>query len=259
MPKTYQWRAATDYRSTTTLSWGVTPNDKSDWQTETPSGTAISGTWTYWYRDANVMVGGGYNDANSSRVAVSITDSWTANIDNRNNLTIVLTTTLNSIVRDDLRGSNVDSPGRQIRAYTEQGGAEIFSYTDNALASAHPILTTPIAVTQRTLVIPPESSTSVQSSLYYHNETVGLPSYDDIWLGVQFRNPLPKETIPGETYYNNDWWSHNRLTGTAKIFNGTEWTVMKNTDGGVGTEDPPLIKWSDSWRNMRTIGRDSGV
>lgn len=256
MPKTYQWRAATDYRSTTTLSWGVTPSDKSDWQTETPSGTAISGTWTYWYRDANVMVGGGYNDANSSRVAVSITDSWTANIDSRNNLTIVLTTTLNSIVRDDLRGSNVDSPGRQIRAYTEQGGTEIFSYTDNALASAHPILTTPIVVAQRTLVIPPESSTSVQSSLYYHNEVVGLPSYDDIWLGVQFRNPLPADYRPGATWNGSNWMSHNRDNGAAGIYNGSSYAELRTVDGGSGTDNPPYIRHSDAWKNMRLVGNE---
>lgn len=256
MPKTYQWRAATDYRSTTDLSWGVIPSGQSDWQTATPSSTAMGDTWTYWYRDANVMVGGVYSDANSSRVAISVTDSWTASIDNRNNLTIVLTTTLNSIVRDDLRGSNANSPGRQIRAYTEQGGTEIFSYTDNALASAHTILDSPIVIAQRTLVIPPESSTSVQSSIYYHNETIGLPSYDDIWLGVQFRNPLPKDYVPGATWNGSNWMSHNREGGTAGIYNGSSYAEMRTVDGGSGTDNPPYIRHSDAWKNMRLIGNE---
>lgn len=251
MAKTYQWRAATDYRSTTDLSWGVTPSDKSDWQTATPSSTAVSGTWTYWYRDANVMVGGAYSDANSSRVAVSVTDSWTATIDNRNYLTVTLTTTLNSIVRDDLRGSNVASPGRQINVYTAQGGTEIFSTTDNSLNTAHTILGTPIVVSQRTLVIPPESETSVQSSLYYHNATVGLPSYDDIWLGVQFKNPLPKDYRPGSTYSNGAWHSHNRDGGWTGIWDGSSFKEMRTYDGAVGTDNPPLIKHSDAWKNQR--------
>lgn len=254
--KIYQWRAATDYRSTTSLSWGVTPSDKSDWQTENPSDTAIGDTWTYWYRDANVMVGGVYSDANSSRVAVSVTDSWTATVDNRNYLTIRLTTTLNSIVRDDLRGTNVASPGRQINVYSAQGGQEIYSTTDTGLDTAHTILGSPIVISERTLVIPPESETSVQSSLYYHNATVGIASYDDIWLGVQFKNPLPRDYRVGSTWNGSAWMSHNREGGAADIRNSSSWNTMRTYDGGVGTDNPPYIKHSDAWKNQRLTGNE---
>lgn len=251
MAKTYQWRAATNYRSTTDLSWGVTPNDKSDWQTETPSSTALSGTWSYWYRDANVMVGGVFSDANSSRVMVNVTDSWTASIDNRNYLTITLTTTLNSIVRDDLRGTNAASPGRDISVYGEQGGSLIYSTTDTGLDTAHTILGSPIVLSQRTLVVPPESETSMQSSLYYHNATVGISSYDDIWLGVQFRNTLPRDYRAGSTYSNNAWHSHNRDGGWAGIWDGSTFKEMRTYDGGVGTDNPPYIRHSNAWKNQR--------
>lgn len=103
MAKTYKWKADTTYQSDTSLSYGVTPSTQTDWQTAEVG--AKSGTWTYWYRDANVAGPGGYTDDNSSRVAVSLTETWTATISSTNYLTITINTIINSVVRDDLPGS----------------------------------------------------------------------------------------------------------------------------------------------------------
>lgn len=68
------------------------------------------------------------------------------------------------------------------------------------------------------------------------------------------------DSIPGKIYNGaNKWLSHNRpVDGHAKLYTGSSWgNDMKNVEGGVGTNDPPLIKHTDTWRNMRTIGEYS--
>lgn len=255
MAKTYEWRATTSYRGDApSLSHGATPSTWESWQTA-EAGAQAPGSITYWYRDANISGPGGFTDANSSRVAISVTDSWTASIDNNNNLTIVLTTTLNSIVRDDLRGSNQDTPGRNINVYREQGAAPIFSYTDTQLASAHTILGSPIVLAQETLVLPPGQGAE-RSSLYVHNQTVGASSYDDIWAGIQFKNPLPADYRPGERKISGVWSSHNRNGGVcSRKVNGT-WVELRTLDGGVGTGNPPSIKTSGTWYNQKKVGQE---
>ena len=254
--KTYKWKADTTYKSDTSLSYGVIPTSHTGWQTE-QAGTQ-SGSWTYWYRDANVGPGGVYSDANSSRVAVNITESWTASIDNRNNLTIVIDSTINSIVRDDLRGQNVDSPGREIRIYREQGGYPVLTLTDSQLASAHTIFTGPQALDRYTFTLAPGESLQ-RSSLYLHNQTIGYQSYDDIWFGVLFMNDLPATAIPHAVLGadRETWLSHNRTGGDLRIWNGTRWTDnLENTDWGEGYGDPPSVLKNSKWLNARVIGRE---
>ena len=252
--KTYKWKADTTYQSTTTLSYGVVPTDHTGWQTE-GTGTQPSRTWTYWYRDANVSGPSGFTDVNSSRTAISLTESWTASIDNRNNLTITLSTILNSVIRDDLRGVNQDTPGRNITIYREQGGSPVLSLTDNQLASAHTIWSGPMVLEQYTFTLAPGESLQ-RSSLYLHNQTIGYESYDDIWFGVLFLNDLPAETIPHAVLGNNGkWLSHNRTGGDLRLWNGTRWTEnLANTDGGTGYGDPPAVMKTGKWLNARTFG-----
>lgn len=198
--KTYKWKADTTYQSDTSLSYGVTPSTHTGWQTEQAG--SQSGSWTYWYRDANVAGPGGYTDANSSRVALSLTESWVASIDDLNNLSITITTTINSVVRDDLQGSNQDTPGRNINIYREQGGSAILSLTDTQLASAHTLYTGPLPLSQYTFTLSPGQSAQ-RSSLYLHNQTIGYQSYDDIWFGVLFLNDLPMPTTYSLVYDAN--------------------------------------------------------
>lgn len=261
MAKTYKWKADTTYQSDTSLSYGVTPTSHTGWQTAQAG--SQSGTWNYWFRDANV--GPPFIDANSSRVVVSVTESWTATIDNRNNLTISINSVINSVVRDDLQGSNVDTPGRTINIYREQGGAAVLSLTDTQLASAHTIYSGPLALDNYTFTLAPGESLQ-RSSLYLHNQTIGMSSYDDIWFGVLFLNDLPKDYRPGATLDTNTsiWKSHNRTNGACHILpntSGTNWHECRTVDGDSGGQgNPPLILKAanaNSWYNQKLLGKYS--
>lgn len=262
MAKQYKWRASTRYQSDTSLSYGVTPNTQDSWQTANVG--TLNGTWTYWYRDSNVAGPSGYTDANSSRVAVSLTESWTATIDNRNYLTIEITTTINSVVRDDLRGTNQNTPGRNINIYREQGGAAVLALTDTLLASAHTIWSGPQTLSTYTFTLAPGQNAE-RSSLYLHNQTIGMSSYDDIWFGIQFQNPLPKDYRPGATLDTNTsvWKSHNRNKGACHILSNTSnmtWLECRTQGGAEGEKgNPPLILTAanaNSWRNQKRLGKE---
>ena len=261
MPKTYKWKADTTYKSDTSLSYGVVPTSHTGWQEEQAG--SQSGSWTYWFRDANVAVGGVYSDANSTRCAVSLTESWTATISSRNYLTISITTTINSIVRDDVRGTNQATPGRNINIYREQGGSAVISVTDNDIASAHTIYSGPTTLDTYTFTLAPGESLQ-RSSLYLHNQTVGYSSYDDIWFGVLFMNDLPKDYRPGATLDTNTsiWKSHNRDNGACHILpntTGTNWHECRTVGGDEGEKgNPPLILTAadaNSWRNQKLLGK----
>lgn len=256
MSKIYNWRADIRIEPESTLSHGVTPSGQESWQSENSDDTQTK-TYTYWYRDSNTAYQGQYVDTISSRVAISVTDSWTTTVDNNNNLIITITTTVNSIVRDDLRGADQNLPGRNMTIYRTQGGAAVWTYQDTQVATAHTILSTPLSLGTETITIAPGDTSDIRSSIYFHNQTVGSSSYDDIWAGVQFRNPLPPDYIPGKIWNGSNWLSHNRATdGHAKIWNGSAWSDdMKTIDGGTATGDPPEI-WHDSstLKNMRKIG-----
>lgn len=254
MPKYYKWKADTTYQSDTVLSHGVAPTDHTGWQSAT-AGTQ-SGAWTYWYRDGNY--GPPWSDANSSRVSVSLTESWTASINARNYLTITINTVINSVVRDDLRGNNPATPGRTINIYREQGGSPILALTDSNISSAHTIWSGPLTLDSYTFTLAPGESLQ-RSSLFLHNQTIGYQSYDDIWFGVLFMNDLPKEAIPHAILGpNNQWLSHNRDGGDLRLYNGSKWSDnLPNVDWGVGYGDPPSILKDGKWLNARVIGKES--
>lgn len=256
--KTYKWRANTTFDSDTSLSYGVTPEDHTSWESAEPG--SKNGTWTYWYRDTNVRGPSGYTDANSSRVAISLTESWTASIDSRNNLTVTITTTVNSVVRDDLRGTNQDTPGRTINIYREEGGTAILSLSDYQLASAHTIYEGPRVLETYTFTLAPGESLS-RSSLYLHNQTVGESSYDDIWFGVQFMNDLPADFRPGATLDTNTgvWKSHNRTNGACHVLpntTGTNWHECRTIGEGDVCGDPPALYHNSKWFNQRLLGKE---
>lgn len=255
MAKQYQWRAATKFASDTTLSYGVTPSDKSNWQTADIGTGETSQTWTWWYRDSNTSYSGQYVDALSSRVAISITESWSTSVDSRNNLTVSVRVTINSVVRDDLRGSDQNLPGRVINFYREQGGASVLGLTDNQVAVAHTLYTGPLVIDQYSFTIAPGGDLE-RSSLYCHNQTSGYSSFDDIWLGVQFRNPLPADFRSGAIYRNGTWYSHNRNNGRADIRSSSSWNEMRTIGEGDVSGDPPEIRHSNGWYNQRLIGQD---
>lgn len=256
----YDWRANLTFAAGDPgqLSHGVTPSAQESWQTGTIGGSMSPGQYTYWYRDSNTAWQGAYQDILSSRVALKVTQTWTTSVDNRNYLTVVVQTTVDSIDRDDIRApsgySDSNTPGRSITLY-KNDGTVIFSTTDTQVATAHNLSGT-INVGSETFTIAPGDMSAVRTSLYLHNQTVGGSSYDDIWLGVQFRNPLPAETIPGAVYDGTSkWLSHNRTGGDLRIWDGTKWTDnLANSDGGSGLGDPPSIYHDSKYYNQRTFG-----
>lgn len=195
----YNWKADLNFNSGEPgqLSHGVTPSAQEDWQVATVGGSMSPGQYTYWYRDSNTMWSGAFQDTLSSRVALKVTQTWTTSVDSMNNLIIAIQTVVDSIDRDDIRApsgySDTNTPGRNITLY-KKDGTVIFSTTDNLVATAHNLSGT-INVGTETFTIAPGDISVVGTSLYLHNQTVGGPSYDDIWLGIQFRNPLPEPVL----------------------------------------------------------------
>lgn len=255
MAGTYKWRASTRYRSDTSLSYGVTPSSWDSWQTASP-GSQAPGAITYWYRDANVSGPGGFTDANSSRVAISLTETWDATIDNRNNLTITITTTINSVIRDDLRGANQNTPGRNINIYREEGGAAVLALSDSQLAVAHTIWSGPATLSVYTFTLAPGQSLE-RSSLFVHNQTIGSASYDDIWAGIQFLNDLPADYRPGAVLSGNQWLSHNRNGGKCHVLGGNTWKECRTLGGPTEKGNPPSTYHNGLWYNMNNIGKDA--
>lgn len=267
MAKQYQWRATTDYRSDTSLSYGVIPNTSATWQNG-DIGESGRGTWQYWFRDANVNPGGVWSDANSSRVVVTVTQSWTTSVDQKNYLTVTVNTTIDSVVRDDLRGSNTNTPGREITMYEEEGGPAVFIQVDNQLASAHTIAQGPLPLQPDTFVLAPGENAS-RTTLFLHNKTIGGTSYDDIWIGVQFRNPLPANfrpgaTLKGESEYGPTtgvWVTHNDKDAGCHVLadvGNMTWKEMRTVgDGTLQTQAPSILTADDdpdSWYNQRELG-----
>ena len=263
----YNWRASLNFESGDPglLTHGVTPSAQENWQ-DANTGTSMSpGQYTYWYRDSNTMWSGAFQDVLSSRVALKVTQTWTATTDSRNNLTVTVTTVVDSIDRDDIQApsgySDTNTPGRDINLY-KNDGTVIFSTVDNQVATAHNLSGT-INVGSETFTIAPGDISVVGTSLYLHNQTVGGPSYDDIWLGIQFRNPLPPDYRPGTSLDTNTsvWKSHNRQNGACHILDNGTWKECRTLGGAEGQKgNPPLILTAanaNSWRNQKLLGKQS--
>lgn len=269
MAKLYQWRAKALFKSNvgpdTLLTSGAIPATQEDWQDavigEDAPGT---GEWGYYFHDANVKVSGYYTDANASRVLFTIAQTWTTSVDWKNNLTVTVSSTINSIVRDNAVGTNTDTPGRAISIYQDRNSSPIFTYTDTQVAHNHTILTTPITLNNYSFTIAPGENTE-KSALFVHNQTVGYPWYDEVWVGVTFRNILPADYRPGATLDTNTsiWKSHNRENGACHILsdaNNATWLECRTIDGDIGGQgDPPLILHAadaNSWYNQKLLGKE---
>lgn len=257
----YNWRADLNFAEGDPglLSHGVTPSAQENWQTATAGGSMSPGQYTYWYRDSNTAWQGQYQDTLSSRVALRVTQTWTTSVDNRNNLTVVIATTVDSIDRDDVQApagyADSNTPGRSINLY-KNDGTLVFSTTDNLVATAHNLSGT-LNLGTETLVLAPGDISAVSSSLYLHNQTVGGTSYDDIWLGVQFRNPLPADYVPGAVLSNGTWLSHNRNGGKCHVLDGNTWRECRTIGWPTDKGNPPSTYHDGAWYNMQNIGKDA--
>lgn len=267
MARQYKWRSTTDYRvlpdPNNQLTHGVTPSDTTNWQTEDIGTTHTSRTWAYWYHDANTSIGGIFSDAQASRVVLSLTQSWTTSVDQMNNLTVSIHTVVDSIVRDDVRGNDTNTPGRNISLYTEEGGTQVLAVTDNLVATAHTIYNGPLDLGTQTFTLAPGTNAQ-RSSMFMHNQTVGAVSFDDIWVGIQFMNPLPKDYRPGATLHSPEeyyvtspvWYSNDKTNGACHVRTNSGWQECRTLNGDIDAQgNPPLIYRNNSLYNMKKIGK----
>lgn len=259
----YNWRTTFQYQNSLDpnnhLSYGATPNTYDSWQTATVGG-AGSNTTVYFYRDSNTSYLGQYVDSLSSRVAFNVSQTWITSVDSSNNLTVSVSTVITSVVRDDIRGSDQNTPGRIINVYKEEGGQAYISVTDNQVATAHSISGSVDLGTYTFTLAPGQNLT--KNTLYIHNQTVGSGSYDDIWTGVQFMNPLPADFRPGATLDTNTsvWKSHNRTNGACHIMAapGTSvWHECRTIGNGDIFGDPPSLYHDSKWYNQRLLGKET--
>lgn len=224
-----------------------------DWTDVTsPSG---SSTVTYHYTDSATL-----DNNNSSRVDVQITDSWTATLQPGNTIRITVTTTIDSITRTKIGSPSAYST--YLFARQTAGGTDIWTSGSCDDATTSHTIATNIAVGTYVIDLPPESSESSRGTVYFRSNTCGHNSdippseyIDEFWLGLNFRNQLPKEIIPGKVWDGSDWLSHNRATdGHAKQYNGSSWgSDMKTSGDPTATGNPPEI-YNSGWKDMRRIG-----
>lgn len=268
MSKQYQWKTSAEiisggYPGEEYGVLGVVP----DWTTT----DVLSGSTSavYYLTDSNSQ-----DNNNSSQVFVDISESWTASIDSQNYLTISLTTIINRIYRDNIRGNPLigGNATREFYLRREAGGALIWSIMNDNIDTAHTLLGTPLTLDQYTFTLAPGENLS-RGSVYFRGNTNGhgsdpVPSFyvDEMWLGTYFRNILPKDYRPGATLNTNSniWWSHNRANGACHVLSNVgnmTWTEMRTIDGGSGGQgNPPLISHaanSNSWYNQKLLGRQS--
>ena len=141
MARNYQWRTNAEIISGGYVGeeTGVIPADTGWRTTDTMTG---SSTAEYYFRDSDTG-----ENANSSRVVVSISETWSASIDSRNNLSVTLRTTITGIRRDDLRGTvGTMGVGRSMYIRRHEGGSVIWSVINDPISTAHTILGCPIVL-----------------------------------------------------------------------------------------------------------------
>lgn len=268
MAKVYNWKARIHFSGSvapdTLLTSGFSPAGQEDWQTAVIGQDPSSGlTKSYYFHDANVPVGGYYTDANASRAVFLISQLWSTSVDNRNYLTVNVTTTISSVVRDNAVGTNTDTPGRRITFHQQQGGPVLLELVDEQIATNHTLMSTPVTFDSFSFTLAPGENLE-RSALFIHNQTIGYPYYDEVLVGVQFRNPLPKDYRPGATLDTNTsiWKSHNRTNGACHILpntTGTSWQECRTVGGDAGGQgNPPLILHdanASSWYNQKLLGK----
>lgn len=263
MAKNYQWRTNAEiisggYAGEET---GVIPPD-TGWRTT--SETSGSSQAEYYFRDSDT----GQNE-NSSRVVVSISETWTASISSRNYLTVTLRTTITGIRRDDLRGTvGTMGVGRDMFLRREDGGPVLWSIDNDPISTAHTLLGSPLVLDEYTFTLAPGENLS-RGSVYFRSNTDGHSSdvppsiyVDMMWLGTEFKNILPKDYRPGTSLDTNTsiWKSHNRTNGACHVLNGSTWQECRTVDGDSGGQgNPPLILHAannSSWYNQKRLGKE---
>ena len=261
MAKQYQWRLYFSADGPLDAGFVGTP-DRSTHTTDATSGVA---TATYYCVDSNntsSQTPAGWWRNNRSSEFVTVITSWTASIDNRNNLTINTTTKIQRIWRGDVVGhpTQYDNSGRWIRVYHQQGGTELWNYHDLNIAQAKEIGAN-INLGNYSFTLPPGGgSQSMHNTMYYFNKNdTYVTDGDRINMGLQFINILPPDYRPGAIRDSGGvWQSHNRNNGEAHILTADSgsWREMRTESGLIAAGNPPSIRINNKWMNQRLIGKE---
>lgn len=251
------------YRSILEIVSGGYPGEEYGPQgatTDWISTTTLSGdrTSVYYFRDSNHS-----ENANSSKVEITIKDTWTATISENNILNIVADTDIVSIVRNDIRGNpNLGSSATRDIIIRRYAGGPVLNRWNGLNIATIGTISNGVNLASYSFSLAPGEDAS-QSTLYVINCVTGhesdpLPStnVDAMYMGVQFRNILPKDYRPGAIVgVDGQWLSHNRAGGNRAIFNGSNWVELRTYDGGTGIGNPPSINNGNNWINQRNIGQ----
>lgn len=256
MAKNYQYRAQLvivegGYPGEIT---GVTPADTSWHTTDAATGSA---THTYYFNESTCGT-----NTNASQVKMNITDSWTVDIDEHNNMTVSVHTVINSITREQYQGnpnacaSNIVS---DIIIRRKPGGAVVARYDNQNLATYGTVASNVDLGTDTYILAPGQDATTstVQVRCDAHFTDGGQQGlYDDLFrMGITFKNILPADYRPGATL-NSVWLSHERTGGKAHILtSGGTWREMRTNNGLEESDNPPSIR-TTKWMNQRKIGKE---
>lgn len=222
-----------------------------------------SSPWQCYYRDSTNVA----KDCVSTRVLIKGHDEWTAEFDNRNNLNIVVTTVIDSIVRDDkietcgtIPPRNGDLYDVRIQIKRSKDGAPLYD-SQNIYIGALGTIASNITLGSFPFTLAPgenleRSSVLVQNwAAHFYGDTD--PShYDFVSVGIAFLNPMPADYRPGACYNGAEWVSHNRANGARAIYNGSGWTELRTDNGGTSTSNPPSLYNGSAWQNQRLIGQE---
>lgn len=212
---------------------------------------------TYTYRDSDSA-----NNNNSTKVAITVRDTWHVTFDDRNNMVVQVTTLLVSAIRSVIGSpSNVN---RHLWMRRTKNGSDFspFPKIDNA-STAHTIASN-VSLGTETFTLAPGGSAE-RSTIYWRNTSVGYESWaipniytDILGVGVHFKNILPPDYRPGKVKTNTStWYSCNRSGGKCHIMkpDGTL-KELRTIAGGTGTDNPPYLKHPSGWKNQRKIGTE---
>lgn len=217
------------YRGEGVGSNGVTQN----W-TET-QGDSGSSTVTYWYHDSAQMT-----DRNSTLVEVSVTDSWTAVKEADNTYKVTIHSVMNFIRRTKVGSPSALSASIFVRR--ERGGSNIWTSGGCVNAAASATHATNVDLGTYTITLPPGQSAATHGAIYYRSNICGHdntnpPSIyvDEYWLGVNFRNTLPPDYRPGQTWSNTGS-SVQTVTGTSISVSNTLQSPFEDLKVGGDTQ-----------------------
>lgn len=258
MSKNYQYRAQFiivegGYPGETT---GVSPADDNWHTTDVASGSA---THSYYYNDSTCA-----SNANSSRTTVRITDSWTVDIDEHNNMNVTVHTVIDSISRAAYQGdpnscANNIVTDIIIRRYS---GGPVLARYNNQNFTTYGTVASNVDLGTYTFALAPGQDAN-RSTVYYTNDAhfvgggqEGL--YDDVFrMGITFKNILPADYRPGATLdMSSVWQSHDRTGGKAHILTSSNtWREMRTNNGLVESDNPPSI-YTTKWMNQRKLGKE---